>query len=563
MSKFNKVSKDKDLTTNYEGEKAWVLSDDMALYTRVCTCILNGQFYTPDFNDELNRIRSLIRKVDPMFVAQLAIYARREMNLRSIPLVLAVELAKVHKGDSLIRRLSFNVIQRADEITEMLSYYVAANGRKKKSADDKVLGAISKQLAKGIADAFHKFDEYQFKKYDASNKDIKIKDALFLTHPKPQNEAEKLLFKKIANSELSKASTWETASSDMGQKVAQAAKDDGLTESQKNELKSKSAKDMWERKIDARGKGEIGYMALLRNLSNFLKYDVSDEHIVKVAERLSNKDEVLRSKQFPFRFVTAHRILRNVCNSDALPGNEVGRFYYNKPNFDNGLNLKRTMNDVANPKASILIDALEEAVKHACTNIPSFDFDTKVLIASDVSGSMQKPISDESVLQCYDIGLALSMMLHYKCKVVSAGMFGDDFMVVPMPKDQILRNVDEMHQLEGYVGYSTNGYLVIDYAIKASEKGICFDKVFIFSDNQLWNSKSDLSHINKQWTKFKKMAPKAKLYIFDLGGYGTSPVNLKQNDVFLIAGWSEKIFDMLRMLDEGATALDTIKKIEV
>jgi len=583
MAKFNETAVDKTVTKNYEGEKAWKLDDELALYTRVCTTFLVDQFYTPNFNDELNRIRTLIKKVDPMFVAQLAVYAREAMYLRSIPMVLAVELAKVHKGDNLVRRMAHRIIQRADELTEIVAYYMQANKEQKEGRDYAIIKGekvnlpagtkknifkMSKQLAHGIADAFLRFDEYQMKKYEAGDKAIKLRDVLFLTHPQPQNKDQKKLFAKIANNTLSQAATWETASSNMGQKVAQQAKELDLDAVGKEALKAKEAKAMWEKKIDVRGKGELGYMALMRNLMNFLKYDVSLDHLKMVAARLADEREVARSKQLPFRFVSAYRMLRE-SEDISVPSRGYG--YGRKTQFSDRevifevreFNINHKTKDVKNPKVGILLEALEEAVKHACKNIPSFDWDTTVLIAADTSGSMQRSISPKSLLQCYDIGLALSMMLQHKCKVVSAGMFGDSFAVLPLPKDQILRNIDEMHQFEGMVGYSTNGYLVIDYAIEAAKKGINFDKIFLFSDSQLWNSSHDLRHIDTEWKKLKKAVPGAKLYIFDLAGYGTSPIDLKQNDVYLIAGWSDKIFDVLKAIDEGSDALKKIKSIEV
>lgn len=605
MSKFNTKAVDTTVTKNYEGEKAWALSPEMALYTRVCTTFLTEQFYTPDFNDELNRIRELIKKVDPMFVAQLAMYARTEMHMRSIPLVLAVELAKIHKGDNLVQRLVYNIIQRADELTEIMSYYISANREQKNGRDFAIVDGkrkqlpdgqtknifkMSKQLVKGISRAFNKFDAYQFKKYAAEDKDVKLRDVLFYTHPIPKDDKQKELFDKITNSTLEKAATWETASSDVGQKVAQQAKELDLDDSEKEDLKAAEAKSMWEKKIDTRGEGEIGYMALLRNLMNFLKYDVSMEHIKKVAIRLADEKEVLKSKQLPFRFVAAYRMLRGITDSysQLYTGNKKYKSYRSDVYSNAGRNNIYIIDDfkinygnmkITNPKASILMEALEEAVKHACKNIPSFGWDTNVLLASDVSGSMQKPISEkkdnrgrvtgQSLLQYYDIGLALSMMLQYKCKIVSAGMFGDNFAVIPMPKDQILRNIDELHLCEGMVGYSTNGYLVINYAIAAAKKGIIFDKIFMFSDNQLWNSRSgrltspDMSHIDSTWREFKKINPNAKLYIFDLAGYGTTPVNLRQDGVYMIAGWSDKVFDVLDAIEHGSSALDKIKSIEI
>ncbi len=44
-----------------------------------------------------------------------------------------------------------------------------------------------------------------------------------------------------------------------------------------------------------------------------------------------------------------------------------------------------------------------------------FDLDTKVVIACDVSGSMQQPVSAKSKILMYDIGLLLGMLLQSKC----------------------------------------------------------------------------------------------------------------------------------------------------
>jgi hypothetical protein len=53
------------------------------------------------------------------------------------------------------------------------------------------------------------------------------------------------------------------------------------------------------------------------------------------------------------------------------------------------------------------------------------------------------------------------------------------------------------------------------------------DKVFIFTDCRLWDSDYNIygsygkrSTLKDEWNKYKKVAPNAKLYIFDLGGYG-------------------------------------------
>jgi hypothetical protein len=59
------------------------------------------------------------------------------------------------------------------------------------------------------------------------------------------------------------------------------------------------------------------------------------------------------------------------------------------------------------------------------------------------------------------------------------------------------------------------------------------------------------------------MFPDAKLYLYDLSGYGQLPLRLAEPDVYLIAGWSERVFDVLSAIDKGEDALGVINKIEV
>ena len=159
----------------------------------------------------------------------------------------------------------------------------------------------------------------------------------------------------------------------------------------------------------------------------------------------------------------------------------------------------------------------------------------------------------------YDIGLLLGMLLKSRCKQVMTGIFGDRWKIINLPDTGILSNVDAFYKREGEVGYSTNGYLVIKDLIDRKAQ---MDKIMMFTDCQLWNSHSDLQ-ITDLWRKYKKICPVAKLYLFDLSGYGNTPLDITRDDVFLIAGWSDKIFDILSAIDKGNDALQEIKKIVV
>jgi 60 kDa SS-A/Ro ribonucleoprotein len=168
--KFNLLNKAKTQVTNYEGAKAFVLSPEMELYTAVVTWSLNDSFYEKN-EDRMNRLRGLIAKCDPLFVGKLAIYVRTKMYMRSVPLVLVTELAKLHSGANLVARVTDGVVGRADEITELLACYELMNKR----TGTKKLNHLSKQLQKGLSIAFNRFDEYQFAKYNR-DRAIKLRD---------------------------------------------------------------------------------------------------------------------------------------------------------------------------------------------------------------------------------------------------------------------------------------------------------------------------------------------------------------------------------------------------
>ncbi len=212
MSRFTQPTQGSNTTTNHEGAKAYKLSPEMELYSLVCTFGLQPKFYESD-GPQLERLRALIRKVPPVFVAKLAIYAREKMNLRTVPVVMTVELAKFHQGDSTVSKMVERTVQRADEITELLGYYAVSNNR----TGTKKLDKVSNQLKKGIKNVFEsgRFGEYHFGKYSRKT-DVRFRDALFLTHPKPQSDEQKALFDKITQDNLDVPYTWETQLSEAG-----------------------------------------------------------------------------------------------------------------------------------------------------------------------------------------------------------------------------------------------------------------------------------------------------------------------------------------------------------
>jgi 60 kDa SS-A/Ro ribonucleoprotein len=504
--KFNIFKRKNKVVTNYEGAKAYKLTPELELYSAVVTAGLNDSFYEKD-GKRLERVQELMKKNDAEFVAKLAVYARNKMYMRSIPMVLAVELAKENSGNAIVSKAVSGVVQRADEITELLACYQLANKRN----GAKKLNKLSKQVQKGLAEAFNRFDEYQFSKYNR-DAEVSLRDALFLVHPKAKSETQQKLFNKIAAKNLSVAYTWETELSALGQQKFADEKE-----------KAAAFRAKWEELIDS---GKLGYMALMRNLRNILEAEVSYEKMSKVCAFISDEDAVARSKQLPFRFLAAYREVKQL-----------------KSEF-----------------VTMLLNALEDAVIASVKNISGFDETSRVLIACDVSGSMQKPVSAKSKVMLYDIGLMLGMLMQSKCKRVVSGMFGNTWKIINLPNRGILSNVDAYYKHEGEVGYATNGYLVINDLIS---RGVVMDKVMLFTDAQLWNSNNDGKNLAQLWKAYKQIAPHAKLYLFDLAGYGNTPISVQRDDVTLIAGWSDKVFDVLHAVENGGSAISLIKQIEL
>lgn len=523
--KFNLLSRTKNQTVNHEGAKSFVMTPEMELYSTVVTWSLNDSFYEKN-ETRMERLRVLIAKCELLFVGKLAVYVRTKMYMRSVPLILVTELAKLHSGDNLVARVTDGVIGRADEITELLACYELLNERK----GTKRLNSLSKQLQKGLSTAFNRFDEYQFGKYNRDGA-ITLRDALFLVHPKAKDELQQLLFNKIVSGDLQTPYTWETELSALGQLNFDS-----------DEAKAMAFRAKWEELIDS---GKLGYMALLRNLRNIQEARVSYLHFEKVCVRLGDAGEVAKAKQFPFRYLAAFRELID-------PSATVQSLAKKLTALVQGRNKGYTGD---------LLDALEKAVQASAANIKGFDHETSVLVACDVSASMQKPVSAKSKILLYDVGLMLAMLLHSRCKNAEVGMFGDSWKTITVPRSNILGNVQEFYRREGEVGYATNGHLVIKDILS---RRVRMDKVMLFTDGQLWDSSASGSHIQTLWLRYKKeVSPGAKLYLFDLQGYGQAPLQILRNDVYLIAGWSDKVFDVLAALENGGSALDAINEMEL
>jgi len=246
----------------HEGGPASIIKPVEQLRRAVMTCLLwEDQFYI-DGVGIADLVKDLISQVSEDDARAVLQQAKWENKLRHMPLYLMTLMAEhgwLKKEDVA------NAITRPDDMTELLALYW--KGGKK---------PLDHQLEKGLALVFGKFDEYQLAKY-TRDKAVKLRDVIRIAHPKPANEEQSALWKRLVNDELKTPDTWEVAISACG--------DD-------NEKK----KSEFTRLVT---EGKLGDLAFLRNLRKMREVGVDDDVIRKSFE--SRKWPWI----IPYQFITA------------------------------------------------------------------------------------------------------------------------------------------------------------------------------------------------------------------------------------------------------------------
>jgi len=239
------------------------LSKEQELRRAVLCCMLWEREFYQSGAQTADRIRKLATELPFETVAKLAVEARGAYKLRHVPLWLLVSLIDAgHKGNQVSETIA-SVIQRPDEMTELLSLYWK-NGKK----------PLTKQLKRGLAKAFKKFNEYSLAKFDKPGT-ISLRDVMFLSHPCPDSPEQEALFKRVANKQLATPDTWETQLS--------------------------AGADKAETFVRLIGERKLGPQAMLKNLRNMVNVGVGPDAIRQGLKNVKT-DRVL-----PFEFITAAR----------------------------------------------------------------------------------------------------------------------------------------------------------------------------------------------------------------------------------------------------------------
>lgn len=314
------------------------------------------------------------------------------------------------------------------------------------------------------------------------------------------NAKQKEAFKKLIEGNLKSTETWET-------KLTEAGKVNVEDELERKVIVDKNKKEAWESLLKS---NKLGYFALLRNIRNILEQ--APESVDLALQKLVDKESIKKSLILPFQFKKAY---------DAVKNTSFGR------------------------KA---LGSLDKAVDLSVSNCPSFE--GKTLIALDTSGSMSG--------QPLEIGKLFAAVL-YKNNDADLMTFDSDGRYETLNPNSLV--TDLINQIS-FNGGGTNFNEIFRNADKA------YDRIIILSDMQGWMADKNSFSLQggspkKSFFEYKKEYNcNPKIYSFDLNGYGT--LQFPEDNVFTIAGFSDKTLELLKLLETDRNALvNEIRKIEL
>jgi hypothetical protein len=287
VSKFNKIGSRINKTgntINIAGGSSYERPFKDEIATIVLNSMLSGKdsYYESEFN-KINRIEEIINSVNDIetieYIAKAAIYSRTVGNMRSLPVLLTVLLAEKIKDNELIRKLVRTMVQRPDEMTEIVSLWDSRNHNKINGKSKNVPSSIRRGL-KDILES-DKFNAFGYKRYFGTGK-VKISDIVNIAHPKPKNDEMSKMFKQILEKNLPNIETLETL--------------------RPNGMDSKSAI------MKLLNDKKLGYMAAIKNIKNFVEANPTDEEFDTFFSYIENEKAIINSKVFPFRYWDAWKM---------------------------------------------------------------------------------------------------------------------------------------------------------------------------------------------------------------------------------------------------------------
>ncbi len=359
----------------HEGGAGVKTSAYVELERAVGSCLLFERQFYEGWESIAQRIAKLCDHVPLEDIGSLAISARFDLKLRHVPLWLALQAVRINSerklGSDVPSQTLFSVINRPDEIPEAIAMYWREGRR-----------PIAKQLKKGLALAFTKFDtEYELAKWNR-DREITLRDSLFLCHAAPATEEQALLWKKLVDGQLETPETWEA--------MLSAGKD---------------KKETWEYLLTD---GKLGIMAMLMNCRAMMEVGV-DRNLLRQA--LLQKAP--GSWALPGRFLSAakHAPAMASALSDAMLLSVAGRYTLSGETLI-VVDVSGSMDEQVSSRSQLTrleaAAALAVLAREACADCRVFTFSNQLVEVEDYRGI---PLTDVIARSQFHGGTALRAAL--------------------------------------------------------------------------------------------------------------------------------------------------------
>ena len=319
----------------------------------------------------------------------------------------------------------------------------------------------------------------------------------------------------------------------------------------------------WEELIDHQ---KLPFMAMLRNLRNLIVAGVSPKHHQWVIRKLNDERAVINSRQFPFRFFSAYKVL-----DDLEKGVPPPTFAKGKPK---GKSRRKKPKEVPKVDPQILHryrTALDNALKIATSyNVKPISGST--LILCNVGSNMDRPCTAARGLgkprTVQEIGILLGLMCKYSCEECTMLIYGESnsYTEVELQEGTILHNMECVMTAATTQGLtSQEGCIPANFLYSMLVDRVAIDNLVLLTDAMKLDDKQGRGMMDFL-KKYRHLVNPNLLFVsVDLSGK-SSGVNSTikpehKNDIYL-AGYSEQILQFIAERGDSGqlTYVDNIDK---
>ncbi|XP_066459838.1 telomerase protein component 1 [Eleutherodactylus coqui] len=327
----------------------------MALISAVCCSLVNSPKFADPSDVTRADIKALCEEIaqfDPEFILKVALYTRQELNIRTTANFLLALSASLPTCRPHMRRYLCSSVQLPSDWMDVPRMYQSLAGKGDK------LAPLPSCLRKSLTLKFQEFSEYHLAKYNTrkqrgkhapKKKEKKTSEVRTLRcgcglrrlealckalDDQPEPPARKKTKDKFAmKSLIQRLHISKPANHVMSLLGCRYPKDlnsfsrSGLEGPWQSHVSGQRMKlkqpETWERELSQKGNTgpvwehllenrKVPFMALLRNLRNLIRAGISEKHHRKVNAHLSNQNAVIKSRLFPFRFLSAYKVIQDL-----------------------------------------------------------------------------------------------------------------------------------------------------------------------------------------------------------------------------------------------------------